>query len=155
MPFRFKEMKNGSLVWDGSKRTFAEARAKASATFPGCSIGEPVEIYYGLRFPIVLNGQKVGAIDFVKSSYAHFKGVEPGLELPKLICKRCGHTWTPRNGSRLPKVCPKCKSPYWDKERVKDRETRRFNTARNRSRPLSMDLLKEVMEDVGGPSPNV
>jgi hypothetical protein len=131
MPFRFKEIKNETLVWDGSKRTFPEARTKAKVAYPGCT---PVEIYYGCRVPIMLKGQRVGVIDFVKSSYAHFKGVEPGLELPKLICERCRHTWTPRNGSRLPKVCPKCKSPYWDKERVKDRERRRYNTARNRSR---------------------
>ena len=27
---------------------------------------------------------------------------------------RCGHEWLPRNGQR-PSVCPKCKSPRWDK----------------------------------------
>ena len=31
-------------------------------------------------------------------------------------CERCGHEWVPRN-DRPPKVCPKCKSPYWDRER--------------------------------------
>ena len=34
-----------------------------------------------------------------------------------LQCKRCGHQWKPRNGGH--KVCPKCNSPYWDRERVK------------------------------------
>ena len=30
-------------------------------------------------------------------------------------CQRCGHTWLPRYISLAkPKVCPKCKSPYWD-----------------------------------------
>jgi predicted Zn-ribbon and HTH transcriptional regulator len=35
-------------------------------------------------------------------------------------CERCGHVWAPRqaldNGKpvRLPKVCPKCKSAWWD-----------------------------------------
>ena len=33
-----------------------------------------------------------------------------------LKCKRCSHEWVPR-GSGTPKVCPKCKSPYWDTER--------------------------------------
>jgi hypothetical protein len=47
-------------------------------------------------------------------------------------CKRCGHTWVPRNlgeGSEdvapdlpLPKVCPRCKSPYWNLPRQKERE---------------------------------
>lgn len=27
-------------------------------------------------------------------------------------CLRCGHTWIPRK--RDIKVCPKCKSPYWN-----------------------------------------
>jgi len=35
-----------------------------------------------------------------------------------LKCKRCGHEWTPRN-DKPPKVCPKCKSPYWNRERKK------------------------------------
>lgn len=29
-------------------------------------------------------------------------------------CERCGHTWIPRELDVEPKVCPKCKSPYWD-----------------------------------------
>ena len=37
-------------------------------------------------------------------------------ELPINICKRCGHTWHPRS-VKEPKICPKCNSPYWNKER--------------------------------------
>ena len=29
-------------------------------------------------------------------------------------CERCAHKWASRETSRLPKVCPKCKSPYWN-----------------------------------------
>ncbi|MDN4185458.1 MAG: hypothetical protein QY871_00030 [Dehalococcoides mccartyi] len=29
-------------------------------------------------------------------------------------CERCGHEWIPRPDSIETKVCPKCKSPYWD-----------------------------------------
>lgn len=29
-------------------------------------------------------------------------------------CERCGHEWLPRN-EEPPRVCPKCKSPYWDR----------------------------------------
>ncbi len=29
-------------------------------------------------------------------------------------CERCGHEWFPRDVSKEPRVCPKCKSPYWD-----------------------------------------
>jgi len=36
------------------------------------------------------------------------------MSLPRYRCKRCGHEWIPRMAS--PRVCPKCKSPYWEKE---------------------------------------
>jgi len=37
------------------------------------------------------------------------------MELPVFECKRCKHKWHPRmNG---PTVCPKCHSPWWNKER--------------------------------------
>ena len=33
-------------------------------------------------------------------------------------CERCEHEWIPRSeGDQEPKVCPKCKSPYWNKPR--------------------------------------
>ncbi|MCK5260548.1 MAG: hypothetical protein KAJ44_00030 [Thermoplasmatales archaeon] len=32
-------------------------------------------------------------------------------------CERCEHEWIPRNWEEKPRVCPKCKSPYWDKPR--------------------------------------
>ena len=31
-------------------------------------------------------------------------------------CERCNHTWVPRDEA-TPLVCPKCKSPYWNKPR--------------------------------------
>ena len=30
-------------------------------------------------------------------------------------CLRCGHEWASKNSH--PVRCPKCKTPYWDKER--------------------------------------
>lgn len=32
-------------------------------------------------------------------------------------CCRCGHIWAPRNNKNIPTVCPKCKNPYWNKQR--------------------------------------
>ena len=32
-------------------------------------------------------------------------------------CDRCEHEWLPREKGQHPKVCPKCKSPYWDTPR--------------------------------------
>ncbi len=31
-------------------------------------------------------------------------------------CERCSHKWVPRE-EESPKVCPKCKSPYWNTPR--------------------------------------
>ena len=31
-------------------------------------------------------------------------------------CERCEWEWVPR-GENAPRVCPKCKSPYWDRPR--------------------------------------
>lgn len=32
-------------------------------------------------------------------------------------CERCTHQWVPRDPDQPPTVCPKCKSPYWDRPR--------------------------------------
>ena len=32
-------------------------------------------------------------------------------------CERCEHQWVPRKTTLFPKVCPKCKSPYWPVKR--------------------------------------
>jgi len=42
----------------------------------------------------------------------------PKIILKRYTCKRCNHNWLPRSEEK-PMVCPKCNSPYWDKERVK------------------------------------
>ena len=36
-------------------------------------------------------------------------------------CFRCGHEWRPRNMEVPSRVCPACKSPYWDRPRKKRR----------------------------------
>ena len=36
----------------------------------------------------------------------------------KLSCNRCNHQWYPRS-PKLPKICPMCNSPYWNKVRVR------------------------------------
>lgn len=32
-------------------------------------------------------------------------------------CLRCEHEWIPNDINRKPRVCPECKSPYWDTAR--------------------------------------
>jgi hypothetical protein len=35
-----------------------------------------------------------------------------------LRCERCGHEWIPRGGiEEEPRVCPKCRSPWWNRPR--------------------------------------
>jgi len=34
--------------------------------------------------------------------------------LSGLRCDRYGHEWLPREASSEPRVCPKCKIPYWN-----------------------------------------
>lgn len=41
----------------------------------------------------------------------------PKVKLWGYRCERCDHEWLPRDKSKDPKVCPKCKSPYWDTPR--------------------------------------
>lgn len=59
-----------------------------------------------------------------------------GFKLPTLKCVRCGHTWPPRT-QNLPKVCPKCKSPYW-------------NTEKRVGKSEKKDDKKEIIEDTRG-----
>ena len=41
-------------------------------------------------------------------------------------CDRCGHQWVPREED-YPRVCPKCKSPYWDKPRKIEGKKHQFS----------------------------
>lgn len=36
-------------------------------------------------------------------------------------CKRCFHKWLARKESGKPHYCPKCKSPLWNKPRMRKR----------------------------------
>ena len=40
----------------------------------------------------------------------------PEITLKGYLCGRCGHQWVPKENVK-PRVCPKCKSPYWDTPR--------------------------------------
>lgn len=37
-------------------------------------------------------------------------------------CERCKHIWLPRTKDEIPTICPKCKSPYWNKPRKISKE---------------------------------
>ena len=42
-------------------------------------------------------------------------GPEIGMVLLTGCRCRCGHEWLARDKSEKPRVCPKCKSPNWDR----------------------------------------
>ena len=35
------------------------------------------------------------------------------IKVEGFLCERCGHKWIPKKKD-YPRVCPRCKSPYWD-----------------------------------------
>lgn len=37
------------------------------------------------------------------------------INITKLECKRCKHKWVPTKEEI--RICPKCKSPYWDRDK--------------------------------------
>ncbi len=52
-------------------------------------------------------------------------------------CERCGHEWIPNDAEKEPKVCPKCKSPYWN---IPKKETTAMSYEQFR------DRIKTVLE---------
>lgn len=59
--------------------------------------------------------------EHVDIDIGEFKGCCPGCGAPimKQKCIRCGYEWWPKDPTRLPGTCPKCKSPYYNRRRVK------------------------------------
>ena len=42
-------------------------------------------------------------------------------------CYRCNHAWVPRDIGEIPEICPKCKSPYWQKPKTKFKKGEKQN----------------------------
>ena len=50
--------------------------------------------------------------------YVKERIVMPKVKLEGYKCERCSHIWLPRKyGEEDPVICPKCKSPYWNRPR--------------------------------------
>lgn len=47
------------------------------------------------------------------------KKAGPNVLITGHRCYRCGYEWRPNNLKGIPRVCPKCKNPYWDIPRRK------------------------------------
>ena len=50
------------------------------------------------------------------ATFGHILLGMPKVRLWGYRCERCGHEWVPRMKEE-PRVCPKCKSPYWNRPR--------------------------------------
>jgi hypothetical protein len=54
-------------------------------------------------------------------------------------CERCGHEWFPRRDNKQePKVCPKCKSPYWNSPK--------------KQAPMSYEEFRDKVKSALGPA---
>ena len=49
-----------------------------------------------------------------KETFLLFSMSKKEIKVYECKCERCKHKWITRTGE-IPTVCPKCKSPYWDK----------------------------------------
>jgi predicted Zn-ribbon and HTH transcriptional regulator len=47
------------------------------------------------------------------------------IKIKGLKCCRCGHIWVPRK-KKKPRICPECKSPYWDVPKDKKKKKSNF-----------------------------
>jgi predicted Zn-ribbon and HTH transcriptional regulator len=56
-------------------------------------------------------------------------------------CERCSHEWIPRNTKQAPSVCPKCKTPYWDRPKKKAASMLTYEDFR--------DKVHEVLKQAG------
>jgi len=56
--------------------------------------------------------------NIISKSYNMAKKVVRMLEC---TCEKCGHSWTSR--IKDPKLCPKCKTAYWNEDRKPKQET--------------------------------
>jgi len=47
------------------------------------------------------------------------------IKIDGFRCERCGHEWVPADINKPPRVCPKCKSPYWERPRKEGKGEKR------------------------------
>ena len=47
--------------------------------------------------------------------------IEKRKKLERLKCLRCGHEWIPRKDT-LPLTCAGCSTPFWNRERIKEKK---------------------------------
>ncbi len=68
-----------------------------------------------------------GCDGFVEVDQEKYDGHCPvcGSPIFRMRCTRCDNMWFPRDPRVLPGTCPKCKSPYYNRTRVKGERSKR------------------------------
>src|SRR5262245_47232527 len=69
-------------------------------------------------------------------------------------CERCVHEWVPRYFQAEPRVCPKCKSPYWNRPRATQGATMTYeifktkihDTLRSSGEPLTWTEIRTLSQ---------
>jgi hypothetical protein len=66
-------------------------------------------------------------------------------------CERCSHEWIPRDFDAEPRVCPKCKSPYWNQAKKLLMGYGHFaakivSTLRGASRPMTWTEIRTAAQ---------
>jgi DNA-directed RNA polymerase subunit RPC12/RpoP len=69
------------------------------------------------------------SIDLIYHKY--HTGSMARVKLSGYRCERCDHEWVPREKDQEPRVCPKCKSPYWDRPRQSESNGKRNGSGRS------------------------
>ena len=64
---------------------------------------------------------------------------EEKITVKRCTCERCNHIWITRR-EESPVVCPKCKSPYWNKPRQNKTTYEEFKL-----------IIKKVLTETGEP----
>ena len=61
--------------------------------------------------------QPIGEVTCPNGAKLQIELTVPTPSIVQAGCARCGHLWIPRQPNRAIKICPKCKSPYWNTPR--------------------------------------
>lgn len=79
----------------------------------------PAESHVEFVLHVLVADGKIEAERADDGTFRYRRGQAPHsdhrIKVTGFQCERCRHRWIPRKKTSTPKVCPKCKSPYWDR----------------------------------------
>jgi hypothetical protein len=81
------------------------------------------------------------------SDYRYAYILDPMETELSLGCLRCGHSWLRRSLAKIPGTCPRCCSPYWNRQRKGEEPPRAKRPALDKV-PLTRDQGLQAAADV-------